>query len=333
MSRPRLLTTAAVLVAASLALAGCASGSTGASDDPSATTASAEGSWPRTITHEKGSTEIDAQPENIVSTSITLTGSLLAIDAPVTATATTTPSDITDDDGYFSQWASVAKERDVAELYPNLEFDEEAVLAAAPDLIVVSASGADSTVDEYDALSDIAPTIVLDYGDESWQDLATALGEATGHESDAEQVIADFDAHVADVAEEITVPDGDANAIVWNGTENTTAFAKPGGPHAELLDALGFTVRGADDDLDTSEQSRNDFAFLSIEDVTTALTGSTLFVISGGDATTEDLESTSVLQTAPAIESGNVVALGPDSFRIDSYSASEIVDIVEKAFA
>ncbi|MBK0296169.1 ABC transporter substrate-binding protein, partial [Bacillus sp. S34] len=157
--------------------------------------------------------------------------------------------------------------------YPNLEFDEEAVLAAAPDLIVVSASGADSTVDEYDALSKIAPTIVLDYGDESWQDLATALGTATGHES-------------------------------------------PGGPHAELLDPLGFTMRGADDDLDTSEQSRNDFAFLSIEDVTTALTGSTVFVISGGDSTTEDLESTSVLRTAPALESGNIVALGPDSFRI-----------------
>lgn len=333
MPTPRLLSAAAVLVAGSLALVGCASGTSTASAGSSASSSTDSGSWPRTVTHEAGETEIPERPENIVSTSITLTGSLLAIDAPVTATATTTPSEITDDDGYFSQWASVAHERDVAELYPNLEFDEEAVLAAAPDLIVVSASGADSTADEYDALSEIAPTIVLDYGDESWQDLATELGAATGHEADAADVIDAFDERVASVADEITVPEGDANAIVWNGTENTTAFAKPGGPHAALLEALGFTVRGAPDDLDTSEASRNDFAFLSIEDVTTALTGSTVFVISGGDDTVEDLESTSVLQTAPAIADGDVVALGPDSFRIDSYSALEIVDAVEQAFA
>ncbi|UOE43231.1 Fe2+-enterobactin ABC transporter substrate-binding protein [Agromyces larvae] len=321
---------AAGVAAVALLLTGC-SGPSAAEEAPN--TAADDGAWPRTIEHVGGVTEIPAAPERIVSTSLTLAGTLLAIDAPIVATATTTPSAITDENGFFSQWADVAVERGVESLYPNLEFDEEAVIAADPDLIVVSSSGADSTADELEALSAIAPTIVLDYGANTWQQLAAVLGEATGHEDEAADVVASFDAHVAEVADAITVPDGTANAIVWNGTENPTAFAKPGSAHTELLESLGFVVEGAPDEFDTSEQPRNDFAFLSIENVTTALTGDTVFLVSGGDATADDLLATAVLATAPAIASGSVVSLGPTSFRIDYYSASQIVDIVESEFA
>jgi len=325
------LALAAVAASIVLAVSGCAASP--ASTEPAAADAAASGDWPRTIEHEAGTTEIPAQPENIVSTSLTLAGTLLAIDAPLTATATTTVSDVTDENGFFSQWADVAVDAGVEELYPNLEFDEEAVIAAAPDLIVVSSSGADSTADQYEKLSAIAPTIVLNYGDTTWQELAAILGEATGHEDDADAVVEDFDARTAEVAASITVPEGSANAIVWNGTENPTAFAKEGSAHAELLESLGFTIEGAPDELDTSEQSRQDFAFLAIENVTTALTGSTVFLVNGGDVAESDLLSTPVLATAPAIVSGQVYPLGPTSFRIDYYSASQIIDYIEATFA
>lgn len=319
---------AATAAALALALAGCAGQSAPAADQTAAS-----GDWPRTIEHENGTTTIPAQPKNVVSTSITLTGTLLAIDAPLSATATTAPSTITDDEGFFSQWAEVAHERDVRSLYPNLEFDEEAVIAAAPDLIVVSSTGADATVDQYDKLSKIAPTIVLDYGDESWQDLAETLGEATGHEREAAKVVADFDSRVADVAKRITIPEGTANAVVWNGVEGQTAFAKPGGSHGTLLRALGFDIAGAADDVDLSDQKREDFAFVSIENTTAALTGSVVFVISGDEKTAADLRSTGVLKNAPAVTGGQVHPLGFTSFRIDYYSASQIVDQVESDFA
>lgn len=312
-----------------LALGGCAASTEAATDD----LAAAGGDWPRTIEHVAGSTEIPSKPANIVSTSITLTGALLAIDAPVTATATTTPSDITDDEGFFSQWSEVAHDRGVSSLYPNLEFDEEAVIAAAPDLIVVSSTGADATADQYDKLSDIAPTIVLNYGDQTWQEQAATLGEATGHEADAKKVVDDFDARVADVAGKITVPEGTADAIVWNGVEGQTAFAKPGGSHGELLQALGFDIEAAPDEFDLSETARDDFAFLSVENTTAALTGSVVFLISGGDATADDFVSTKVLANTPAVAAGHVYPLGDTSFRIDYYSASQIVDIVESDFA
>lgn len=60
---------------------------------------------------------IDSQPENIVSTSETLTGSLLAADAPVKATGITQAnSPLADDKGFFTQWGDVAEERGVKAL-------------------------------------------------------------------------------------------------------------------------------------------------------------------------------------------------------------------------
>ncbi len=123
---------AAALAVVALALTGCASGGAATSASTPAASASSQG-WPRTITHTKGETTINAKPTRIVSTSPTLTGTLLAIGAPVVASAATTPSDITDDKGFFGQWSKAAAEKGVEVLYPNLEFNEEAVLAAGPD--------------------------------------------------------------------------------------------------------------------------------------------------------------------------------------------------------
>lgn len=325
-----------VTAAATLSFAACsASSDTASSSTASASASSTEAatSWPLTITHELGETTIPAQPERIVSTSLTLTGSLLAIDAPVIASAATTPdAQLTDDNGFFAQWADVAVDRGVEVLYPNLELDLEAVTAADPDLIVIATTGADSTGDAYEQLSEIAPTIAINYSNKSWQDVAGILGEATGHEAEATATLASYDAHVAEVAAAITVPAGDVNAIVYNGTERDSAFAKPGGPHADLLDSLGFTVVGAPDDVDTSETVRQDFAFVSIENTVATLTAPTVFIISGDEKTAEQLKAEPLFANAPAVVAGAVYPLGVPSFRIDYWSATDIVDLIAADF-
>ncbi|ECP1721297.1 Fe2+-enterobactin ABC transporter substrate-binding protein, partial [Salmonella enterica] len=48
--------------------------------------------WPRQIQDSRGVHTLDHKPARIVSTSVTLTGSLLAIDAPVVASGATTPN-------------------------------------------------------------------------------------------------------------------------------------------------------------------------------------------------------------------------------------------------
>lgn len=70
----------------------------------------------------------------IVSTSVTLTGSLLAIDAPVVASGATTPNNRVADSRGLRQWSEVAKARKLARLYIG-EPSAEAVAAQMPDLI------------------------------------------------------------------------------------------------------------------------------------------------------------------------------------------------------
>lgn len=135
---------------------------------------------PRQITDSRGTHTLESQPQRIVSTSVTLTGSLLAIDAPVIASGATTPNNrVADDQGFLRQWSKVAKERKLQRLYIG-EPSAEAVAAQMPDLILISATGGDSALALYDQLSTIAPTLIINYDDKSWQSLLTQLGEITG---------------------------------------------------------------------------------------------------------------------------------------------------------
>ena len=66
--------------------------------------------WPRQIVDSRGTHTLESQPQRIVSTSVTLTGSLLAIDAPVVASGATTPNNrVADAQGFLRQWGDVAK--------------------------------------------------------------------------------------------------------------------------------------------------------------------------------------------------------------------------------
>lgn len=103
------------------------------------------------------------------------------------------------------QWSKVAKERKLQRLYIG-EPSAEAVAAQMPDLILISATGGDSALALYDQLSTIAPTLIINYDDKSWQSLLTQLGEITGHEKQAAERIAQFDKQLAAAKEQIKLP-------------------------------------------------------------------------------------------------------------------------------
>src|SRR3546814_7684230 len=93
MKKSRALKVLSAVLVAGFALAGCSS----ADADSDADSAASQGNWPRTVETPKGPVEITSKPERIVSTSVTLTGTLLSIDAPVVATASTGPNtDVSD---------------------------------------------------------------------------------------------------------------------------------------------------------------------------------------------------------------------------------------------
>lgn len=322
----RALTAAAALT---LTLTACGTGQEAASAPETASASD----WPRTITHEAGETTIEALPENIVSTALSVTGTLLAIDAPVTATAYTPAKGGTaDGNGFFTQWADVAVERGVEPLYPIGEFDLESVIASDPDLIVVSTSGNDSVLDQYETLSGIAPTIVVNYGDQSWQDLAGELGAATGHEQDAADVVASFDEKVAATADRLALGADATASIVSYNPGKASPVGKRGGPHAQLLQDLGFTVVEPDPQYDTSAQTREDFSFSSYEGLAESATGDYTFLISADQKKAEAFKADPTLANVPGVANDRVYPLGLASFRLDYYSSTQIVDWFGREF-
>ncbi|QTX04939.1 Fe2+-enterobactin ABC transporter substrate-binding protein [Agromyces archimandritae] len=325
LTRTRLAGIAALAVAGIVALAGCSSSAAEPKADDD-TTASA--GWPRTFENADGTeTEIPAQPERILSTSVSVTGTLLTIDAPVVASSGAANG------AFFAQWADIADERGVAPLWGAGSFDPESVIAEDPDLIVVSTTGADSVVDRLEALQDIAPTIVVDYGGQTWQELAARLGEATGLEAEAEAAVADFDALVSETADAIEIPAGTANIVSFNGPGQDNPIARIGGAHADLLSALGFEIEDPDVAWHTQPQERADFVFAPYEKLT-ELAGETTFILSADDETARaGFAADPVLANVPSVAAGQVYGLGANSFRMDSFSAAEIVEGIAASFS
>ena len=182
--------------------------------------------WPRQVTDSRGVHTLESKPTRIVSTSVTLTGSLLAIDAPVVASGATTPNNrVADAQGFLRQWGDIAKQRKVARLYIG-EPSAEAVAAQMPDLILISATGGDSALALYDQLSAIAPTLIINYDDKSWQELLTQLGTLTGQEKQAAERIAAFDKQLAQVKQQMKLPPQPVNAIVYTAAAHSASVMR-----------------------------------------------------------------------------------------------------------
>lgn len=288
--------------------------------------------WPRTITHAAGELTLKAKPLRIVSTTPSVTGILLAINAPLVASTATTPSNMTDNKGFFSQWAEVADQHGVEILYTNLEFDIEAIIGWEPDLVVASATGADSVIQHYAALKEQnIPTIVVNYSNHSWQELATQLGVATGLEQEAAVTIARFNTLAADAANTISAPKEPVNIVGYN-LGGSYSIANPSSPHAQLLTALGFKIAELPKALETDVKRTSDFAFISHENLSAAITGNAIFLMRGTDNDVQTLLADSVLANLPSVVMKHVYPLGPSSFRIDYYSGLQLINTVAKQF-
>ncbi len=271
-----------------------------------------------------------AKPERIVSTSPSLTGILLAMDAPLVASAATTPSKLSDAKGFFTQWAQVADQRGVQVLYGNLKFDIEAVIAQDPDLLVISATGADSVIAHRDELeAQGIKTLVVDYSKHSWQELARQLGEATGLQAQAESAIERFDRYAAQAASSIKPPQT-AVTIVGYNIAGSYSVSRLQGPQARLLGALGFKVVGLPEALEPQVKRSSEVAFISHENLSAAITGDSVFLLGGSDGDVQAFLADPLLANLPAVINARVYPLGITSFRIDYYSGRQMIDSVAR---
>lgn len=297
-------------------------------------TSAAAADWPRQVTDSRGVHTLESKPTRIVSTSVTLTGSLLAIDAPVVTSGATTPNNrVADGQGFLRQWGDIAKQRKIARLYIG-EPSAEAVAAQMPDLILISATGGDSALALYDQLSAIAPTLIINYDDKSWQALLTQLGAITGHEKQAAERIAAFDKQLAQVKQQMTLPPQPVNAIVYTAAAHSANLWTAESAQGKLLHQLGFTLADLPAGLQTStsQGKRHDIIQLGGENLATGLNGEGLFVFAGDEKDVAAIYANPLLAHLPSVKNKRVWALGTETFRLDYYSAMLVLQRLNAMF-
>lgn len=200
-----------------------------------------EGAYPVTLTHGLGETTITEQPQRVVV--IGWGGSDLAVELGTVPVAQGVAAGIEDD---YYPWFAEAVE-DLGAPLPSVdaslergEVDLEYVLAQDPDLVLAVGSGISS--EEYERLSEIAPTVAhVEPWGTSLEDHLELVGAALGQPSRAQEILTDFDALLATAAAEqpefaglsylqSSYPGDDGSVVVYSSIDE----------RSQALESLGF---------------------------------------------------------------------------------------------
>lgn len=196
-------------------------------------------SFPLTIDHKYGSTTIPEKPVRVVSVGYSDQDELLALGV--------VPVGLRDWYGEYEYavwpWAQDELGDAEPEIIASGEINFEAVAALNPDIIVGLSSG--MTQEEYDLLSQIAPTVAqpgeyVDYGT-PWQEATRIIGRAVGESEMAEELVRDTENRFADVRENHPEFDGAELAVAFWFNEQPGAYASQD-TRPRLLSEFGFVT-------------------------------------------------------------------------------------------
>ncbi|GAB2520877.1 iron-siderophore ABC transporter substrate-binding protein [Paramicrobacterium agarici] len=299
MTRLTRVVAAAAIIA--LSLAGCSTASESPGDE-----STSDGAFPVTIESALGTAEIPEKPERIVSIGWGTPDIVVALgETPVAIEEDTWAGD---DDGLLP-WLRDAIEKSGEQLpetfsvYPEIDMD--AVVKADPDVILAPQSGL--TQDQYDVLSQLAPTVA--YPDAAWQTdwktqistVATALGQTDA----ADELIGGIETQLADAAGEHPEFEGLTFAYVYAGKPGELSVYLKGDPRVDLLTALGFELDPAVADLQPAEGTFT--ATIGMENADMLSDVDVLFTWYNSDDEKAAVVEQELWQQIPAVQSGAVV--------------------------
>lgn len=153
-------------------LAGCTSG-TSSDDEESSQSKGAE--FPVKIKHKFGTTTIKSKPDRVASVALNANGVATDLSANLVVIEKNTSSS-----NGLDPWLPKKANPDAVLLDSFKEFDFEKIAAQKPDLILMTALQSNATQDDYDRMSQIAPTIGPSTTSETETELliGQALGQA-----------------------------------------------------------------------------------------------------------------------------------------------------------
>lgn len=197
--------------------------------------------FPVTIEHQYGTTTIPAAPQRVVSIGYTEQDYLLALGV--------TPVAVRywygDEADTVRPWAveKIEGEAPIVLDMPYGALNFEAILDLQPDLISAVTSGI--TQEEYELLSQIAPTIAqsgdyINFG-MPWQEVTLLIGEALGKSDEAEAIVADTQALFETARAENPEFEGKTVAVSYF-SEGTYGFYTDQDTRGRFFADLGFVV-------------------------------------------------------------------------------------------
>lgn len=326
---------AAIAALALLALAGC---STADTDTPA--TSDTDGAFPVTIEHAFGETVIPERPERVATWGWSTADA--AISLGVIPVAMPFQSYGGDDEGVLP-WVREALDAAGAEtpiILTNTGEDipYEEIAAAAPDVILAQYSGI--TEEQYETLSEIAPTVAYPEAPWTtpWRDTISITGEALGLNDEAAAVLDGIDAEIAAAAAAHPEFAGLTLATAWDVGGVFYVYADED-PRVEFMLDLGFVNAPAVDELDTDESP---FYFTLSYERVNELISDVLVVYGNSEEEVLSVTEGGYAQSLPAIEQGAVAelvgvefiaAVSPPSALSLSWGLDEVVAQLAEAVA
>ncbi|GAT67491.1 iron siderophore-binding protein [Planomonospora sphaerica] len=207
----RTLTVSVAGAVLALGLAACgsdASGTAGGTTTAAPSAPAADGaSYPRTVKHAMGETEIPAQPKRVVALDQSFVDAVLTLDTEVVGYTVYRGIDEKLPDYLAPVMDQAQNIKPVGTLEaPSLE----QIIALKPDLIVSAKIRHEAL---YDKLTQIAPTVFSETTGAIWKDNLRLVGRALGKEALADERIKAYEDRAAKIGEAIKAKEGEMPTV------------------------------------------------------------------------------------------------------------------------
>lgn len=301
-------TGAATLLTAALALSACGSDSGSDAD----ATSGGDGAFPVSIKSSLGTAEITEKPEKVVTLGQGSTETSIALGTiPVGMEEYAWAADKS---GY-TPWVNEAVKDEGGELPEFVgageELDMEKIVELEPDVILAPWSGI--TQEQYDSLSEIAPTVA--YPDQAWSidwdEQIEIIGKALGQEDDAAKLVEDLDTQLADEAKKHPDWKNYTFSYIYT-TPDTLGVFKPTEQRADMVRKLGLKSDPAVDKMKETEGT--DSAVIGYENADKLNDSDLIFTFYSDPEAKKQAMSNKLYASIPAIKAGAVVSSDDNSF-------------------
>ena len=315
---PRRAAGAGLATVLTLGLVACGGSDTGGGGESAP---SADGAFPVSIESALGVAEITEAPERIVTLGQGSAETAIALGTvPVGIESYEWGSDETGYLPWIHEAVTEAGEELPVQFTGGEDIDFEAVIELEPDVILAPWSGI--TQEQYDILSDIAPTVA--YPDlpwsTDWDQQIEIIGEALGRSEEAQGLIDDIERQFEEAAASRPEYADLTFSYIYTDGPGTLGVFMPDEQRVAMVRGLGLQVDPVVETLPETEGT--DSAVIGLENADKLKDSDLIFTFYTDAETREEIEAQELYASIPAIERGSVVVSDDTSF----VTASSIIN-------